>query len=261
MIFRNKISLWYRLSELTADRFGFLASQNLEKCISAFFKLSSGLSVEKIDFNIKAYLVEMDKVVERFKKEPFISKNSHPVNPIRIKALEYFSQSGILSFKNDQAQEQDEQLDSKIDELLELLMVLADSKLDQHQLNFIASGGLLAAVADNEIIESEIEKIVEQLSPKIMFPKKYLENISSSKENISDVFKESVKFMLSARPGDKYFVISFLIDIILSDRKITKEEIEFIYNVGENLLGMSKQEIAQVMQQGIKASFMPRLYN
>ena len=261
MIFRNKISLWYRLSELTADRFGFLASQNLEKCISAFFKLSSGLSLEKIDFNIKAYLAEIDNVVERFKKEPFVSKNSHPVNPIRIKALEYFSQYWISLPKGKSSQNKEDQINLKIDELMELLMVLSDSMLDQHQLNFIASGGLLAALADHEIADVEMEKIVEVLSPKIMFPKQFLESIFSSKENIVDIFKQSVKFMLSVRPGDKYLVVRYLLDIILSDRKITRGEIDFVYNIGENLLGMSKQEIAQVMQQGIKMSFMPKLYN
>jgi Zn-dependent protease with chaperone function len=39
----NKLTIWHKLAELTADRYGLIACRNLEKCISGFFKLSSGL--------------------------------------------------------------------------------------------------------------------------------------------------------------------------------------------------------------------------
>ena len=260
MIFRNKITLWSKLSELTADRFGYIASQDLTKCISAFFKLSSGLSVDKIDFNINAYLKEMDNIIKRFKTEPFVSENSHPVNPIRIKALEYFSHSKIFKDALGQSNVVDKQLESKIEGLTDLLMVLADSKLDQQHLNFFASGGLLAAMADNDISELEIEKIVDLLSSRIMFPKVFLDSIVSKKEKIIELFGTSIDYMLTVRPSDRYLIINYLIDVILSDRKIDKKEVEFIYKVGKDFLGINAQEVAQIMRTCIQKWFVPSFY-
>lgn len=44
-----KIRLWQQLSELVADRFGFLAMPDISVCISAFFKMSSGLDLKNAD--------------------------------------------------------------------------------------------------------------------------------------------------------------------------------------------------------------------
>ena len=40
LVFYNKIALWEKLAELTADRYGFIASPNLDCCVTAFFKLA-----------------------------------------------------------------------------------------------------------------------------------------------------------------------------------------------------------------------------
>ena len=37
LLITHKITLWKKLSELTADRFGFIASPRLDKCFSGFF--------------------------------------------------------------------------------------------------------------------------------------------------------------------------------------------------------------------------------
>jgi len=44
IVLNNKIELWKKLAELTADRFGFLAAKDFDKVVTLFFKLASGLS-------------------------------------------------------------------------------------------------------------------------------------------------------------------------------------------------------------------------
>ena len=43
LVLQYKIRLWQQLSELVADRYGYMAIPNLEVCVSAFFKMASGL--------------------------------------------------------------------------------------------------------------------------------------------------------------------------------------------------------------------------
>ena len=39
---KYKVQLWSQLAELEADRYGYLACKNLDQCVSAFFKLTTG---------------------------------------------------------------------------------------------------------------------------------------------------------------------------------------------------------------------------
>ena len=100
LILAHRIELWQKVSELTADRFGFIASPKVEKCVSGFFKMASGLSTDRIDFDYKAYLIDNEKILEYFTQNS--NMFTHPVNPLRIKAIKLFSESSLYEdFKND----------------------------------------------------------------------------------------------------------------------------------------------------------------
>ena len=77
------------------DRYGFIAMPNLETSIRAFFKMSSGLDIESFEFDAQAYLEEMEKVLEYFRTESTVARSTHPINPVRLKALQSFSQSEL----------------------------------------------------------------------------------------------------------------------------------------------------------------------
>ena len=96
LILYNKISLWDKLSELTADRYGLIACGDPSKCVSAFFKMSSGLSLNRYNLNLATFLEENEKLLESFKKENTINVASHPMNPIRIKALRRFDSFSVF---------------------------------------------------------------------------------------------------------------------------------------------------------------------
>ena len=69
MILSNKIGLWEKLAELTADRYGFIASNDFKTCVSGFFKLSSGLDVTRLDIQHEALLEENERRIDLFKKK------------------------------------------------------------------------------------------------------------------------------------------------------------------------------------------------
>lgn len=260
LVLKNKISLWYKLSELTADRYGFIASPKLEKCVSNFFKLASGMDIEKIAFKPAAYLEEMDNLIEYFKKEPLTLATSHPVNPVRIKAIRYFSESELYkSIASGAELKPDDNLNKNISELIQLLMVISGSELDTYRTHFIASAGLLAASIDKQITDAEIENIVNMLSYFTIFPKKFLEQIAQS-EKVSEIFNQSATAILQKNPGERFTMFDFLINVILVDREIKKPEIQFLYQVGAEMFALSKQEIAQHIGGAIQKNFYPKIY-
>ena len=86
---RDKVEVWDKLSEMSADRFGYLAQPDIKVCLAVFFKLSSGLTTESIRFDPAAYMLEMERVLEAFRSEMADVGVSHPINPIRLKALQH----------------------------------------------------------------------------------------------------------------------------------------------------------------------------
>jgi hypothetical protein len=260
LIFHNKINLWYKLSELTADRYGYIASPNLDKCISNFFKLASGLSLNKISFNPKEYLAEMERTIDFFQSEPFQMVTTHPVNPVRIRALALFSESQLYqSTLSNEKIEPDKDLDLQITELIDILMFMDRSQLDIDRRFYTASAGLLMAGADDNISKDEVDHIVNILSQFTMFPKKFLDYVYRS-GNVEMTFQQATARLLRSNPAEKYPMFNFLIHTALSDHELLKCELEFLYDIGDRIFGFTKLEVAQLMGQVISTKFTPRFY-
>jgi len=262
LIFSNKIILWRQIAELSADRFGFIASPSLEKCISNFFKASSGLSEKMVDFNPWEYLKQISSIIDMMKKDKTRMVSSHPVNPIRIKALEYFSKSNLFkSIREGKEISEDEELNNNTKELIELMKVMKGTNLGQSRLIVVAIGGLLAAMSDREINERELEGIILVLSRYEMFPKvlleRYSKDLCSDREKAIELFADAVQKIIKERPLERFQILEYMIDVILMDRKIREEEVEFVFNIGEKLLLIPEKEIAQILAGKIRETFVP----
>jgi Zn-dependent protease with chaperone function/uncharacterized tellurite resistance protein B-like protein len=255
----HKINLWDKLAELTADRFGFLASPKLEKCVSNFFKLSSGLDPQRIKIDLSAYLAENDKIIKYFQENRGQNLLSHPINPIRIKALVLFNKSELFTGMQATGNiKEDPALISAIEELSAILMTLTSSELDYQRINFMASGGLLMAGADEKITQVEVERIMSVISRVMIFPKELVEQIHASGK-VMEIFSTSAQAIISQNPGERYSLFEFMVGVALSDRQIFQQEIDFLYTVGEKF-GLSRKEMAQMIAQSIQRDFMPDIY-
>jgi len=255
----HKVNLWNKLAELTADRYGYIASPKLEKIISNFFKLSSGLDPQRINFDYKAYLAENEAIIQYFKDNRGKNVSTHPINPIRIKALVAFSESETYKSIAKGAEIQPEEtLDAILNDLIQILMTLSSSELDYHRGNFMASAGLMMASADKAMDEDELTRIIGTLSQQMIFPQEMLGNIHNSGK-VQDIFYGSAGEILKLNPGERYGMFEYLVSIALADRKIFKEEIEFLYTVGEQF-GFTRKEIAQITAGMIQREFVPDVY-
>ena len=260
LMMQHKIAVWDKLSELTADRFGFIACGNLDKVLSCFFKMASGLSVERLNFDPKAFSVENEEILNYFKETGSGNLLSHPINPIRIKAVELFETSKL--YKNLISGEElliDSALDQEISELIQSLMVISNSPINYHRTKFIASAGLIVAGIDKAIEQEEYQRIIEELSAFTVFPKQIL-NQMIEENKIQEFFEESVNALLQINPGEKNMMLEYMINIIIADSEIVESELEFIFNFGVKL-GFERKEIAQIFALSIQEQFIPNIYS
>ncbi len=260
LLITHKITLWKKLSELTADRFGFLASPRLDKCFSGFFKLASGLDTERIKFDYMAYMAENEKILDYFRTEMAADLLSHPINPIRIKAVELFSKSELFKSLQDGGDiPDDETLRQQIEGLTGILLSLSHSELDLYRRRFIASAGLMVAGVDEKVSEDEYEKIIMTLSNFAIFPKADVDEILKS-GTADQIAAESAKFIVAKNPAERYLLFQYMVEMVLSDRKISRREVLFLYETGEKFFGFSRKEIAQLIADPIHRLFVPAIY-
>ena len=257
LILAHRIELWQKVSELTADRFGFIASPKLEKCVSGFFKMASGLSTDRIDFDYKAYLIDNEKILDYFTQNR--NMFTHPVNPLRIKAIKLFSESSLYEdFKNEKEFNTDQVLNAEMDKLIAMLQTISTSPMDAFRKQFLASAGLIMANIDKNINDDEYESILESLSNYTVFPHEYLSEICNT--STEEVFKSSITNIIQQNPAERFQLLQYMANIAMSDNSIFNKEINFLFEVGESLLGLTRREIAQILAATLQQGFIPELY-
>ena len=240
-----KIHLHDNLAELVADRYGYIACGNLEACVTAFFKMASGLDLEKMHVSIDDLLSDNSKHLDYFLKGGGMSHYDHPVNPIRVQAINLFAC----------ARNQIE-LDNGMEELIQILLKVGNNPLDEPMSVFVATAGIIAANVDGNVTKEEYEQIIRTLSGSNIFPKSFLESVL--KEDVDALFEKSVNTILSVNPGLKAGMLEYIIGIILADREIGEKEVNFVYNMGKSL-GLSVQEISVLFAGMVQRNFNPSL--
>ncbi len=240
-----KIRLHEQLAELVADRYGYMATEDLGVCVTAFFKMASGLDLEKMNVSIDALIADNTKRLEYFLKGKGISRSSHPVNPIRVQALNLFA-----------TVKTQKELQEGMDELITILLKVGDDEMDEYMARFIASAGLIVVNCDGEVHEEEVNQVIETLAALKIFPRQYLEEIA--KGDIPAIFNDSVENILKINPGVRVALLEYMISIVMSDKKIAPEEIKLLYNFGESI-ALSEMEVATAIAEAIQRRYMPSL--
>lgn len=240
-----KIRLHDQLAELVADRYGYLANGDLNACVTAFYKMSSGLDLAKMNVSIEALLEDNRKRLEYFLKGKGLSRYDHPVNPIRVQAINLFATA-----KDEKA------LEDGMEELISILLKVGNGPLDEDLSIFIASAGLIVANADNKVEGKEIEHIIQNLANLQIFPKRFLDAVAGS--NVPELFNTSVQNILEKDPGMRDGILAYMIGLVLSDKDIAQDEVDLIYSFGKGI-GFSDKEISVKFAEIIQRNYMPSL--
>ena len=240
-----KIRLHEQLAELVADRYGYIAVEDLGVCVTAFFKMASGLDLAKINVSIDALIADNSRRLEYFLNDKGVSRASHPVNPIRVQALNLFANAKTQ-----------QELHEGMDQLISILLKVGDNELDEHVARFAAAAGLLVANTDSAINQDEIDRIIETLASMKIFPGEFLDEIA--KGDVIKTFNESVESILSINPGMREELLNYMINIVLSDKIISKAEIDMLYQFGSSV-GLSDMEVATAIAVAIQSNYIPSL--
>lgn len=244
LVLQYKIRLWEQLSELTADRYGYMAVENLESCLSAFFKMTSGLDITRINMQVDAYLEENLKHLEYFIKDKGLSRDTHPVNPIRVQSLNLYATC-----------QSEEELNEKMSEIIGALMKLSNDEVDYFLGFFVATAGLIAINIDGNVTDEEIERVLNNLSSFHIFPRQFLEDVSQ--QDVVKIFHSSIEEILKRRPDMRDAMLSYVISLILADSSFNEQEVDFIFDIGEKAFGFSTKEVADRMASAIQQNFIP----
>ena len=240
-----KVRIHNQLQELVADRYGYLACRNLEACVTSFFKLSSGLDLEKMGVSIDTLLERNDEAMDFFLHHGGISQDTHPVHPIRIKALRLFARART-----------DQELEEGMDEIIQILLKSGGNPMDPPMSIFLATAGIIAGSADGELTQPEYERIIANLSASHLFPKNFVENIPG--QDVEKLFAQSVNALIQMDSGIRPMLLQYMIEIVLSDHDIHEKEVNFIYNIGRQL-GFGVEEISNIFGACIQRYFSPSL--
>lgn len=238
-----KIRLHSQLAELVADRYGFMATGNLEACVTAFFKMASGLDLQKMNVSMDVLLEQNMKNLEYFLKDKGLSRATHPVNPIRVQAINLFANS-----------KSQEELEKGMDELISILLKIGNGEQDEYLARFIATAGLMVANADNNITKEEFDVIIENLASLKIFPTQFLDEIC--KNDIAEIFDDAVSHLMTINPGLREEMFNYMIGVAMSDKNITKDEMELLNHYG-SAFGFSGIEIASMIALAIQEHFIP----
>lgn len=240
-----KIRLHEQLAELVADRYGYMATGDMAACVTAFFKMASGLDLVKMNVSLDALIADNTRRLDYFLRDKGTSRSSHPVNPIRVQALNLFANA-----------DSEEQLKSGMEELIGILLKVGDTELDEPLARFIASAGIIVALTDNEVDKDEFNQIVDTLASLKIFPRAYLEEVSGG--DVGETFNKAVGDILNINPGMRDSLLQYMIHVVMSDKRIAEEEVKLIYGFGESI-GFSEMEVATAIAQTIQRNYVPSL--
>lgn len=239
----KRVQLYKQLAELSADRYGYIANENLEACVTAVFKMASGLFLEKMNVSIETLMAENSERLEFFLKDSGVSEGSHPVNPIRIRALELFANAKTQTGLN-----------RGMNELIGVLQSFIYGELDNALADFVASAGIFVSQLDGKRDKNEEEFILRQLGSFCLFPHKELKRIE--KGDVMQTFNEAVYKILEIAPHMRSNLLRYFIDVAFADNELGEAELKLIYDFGDKI-GFPQPEIARALGIKIREDFKP----
>ena len=240
----KRMKLFNQLAELSADRYGYMANENLEACVTAIFKMASGLFLEKMNVSIKELMAENNERLEFFLKDAGVSSGSHPVNPIRIRALDLFANAKTQS-----------KLNRGMEELINVLQSFLYDDIDYALADFISSAGVFMAQMDGKRDKNEEEFILSMLGAFSLFPHKDLKRIE--KGDVVKTLNDSITKILELAPQMRGDLLRYFIDVAFADGFLEENEMALIYDFGGKL-GFSEGEIARALGGKIREDFHPK---
>jgi hypothetical protein len=131
-----------RAMELSADRIGFLSTDDVEHSIKAIMKTASGLSNELLRFDVAGFLSQTNLIASPSSGEH--EQNSHPSMLIRCRSLLWFSM--VVSSRNDLDGSNEKEIDKVNQRVVNDLERLVDGQVRLRKSRLLEDVALWKAV-------------------------------------------------------------------------------------------------------------------
>lgn len=245
-----KLAKWMRMSEISADRYGFVASgERMDVPVSAFFKMASGLGPEHLRFDLSGFLDQLG-ILQSLDRRELLARFSHPVTPVRVRALQLFSERGGAHADSNALNE----LEPELNQLAALMDFESATDLGAQAREFLVSGGLLAAYASGEPSQEEQELLIQLLLQFTGDPEAHISAITSV-EDAESRLSTACEWLRENTGQERLNLYWQLAHIVAVDGVIDSKERAFMMRVAEMLAipeRAAKQIQHDVLSQYVK---------
>ena len=238
----KRVAFYGRLAELGADFYGYIANENLDACVTAVYKMASELDLAQMNVSIDTLIAENNQRLDYFLKEGGVTDGSHPVNPIRIRALELFATAKTQAAFN-----------RGMNDLVWALQKLQYDALDNAIADYIAAAGIFISQMDGKRDKNEEEFIIRELAAYSLSPYKDLKRVE--KGDVVNTLNTAIKDILEMAPDLKGELFNYFVNMAFADGELNEKELALIYDFGDKL-GYHESEIAEFLCNKIRKEFV-----
>lgn len=239
---------WRKKAEISADRAGLLACRDFYASSRSLLKATFGLSEKNLNLDIDALVGQIGEISGSLEMIDHVFA-SHPLLPIRLKALEHFWNSEKARRNGcDKEGEHlnDKELESQVDALVQLARRYPTKPLSEAVMKAIAYGGVLVLGADANVGDEEVKLLVQLLHN--IFTDEPEAVILTDRERIRRELPAVVEVInTEGGESEKGFILSQLAEIALADGALVDSERETLLEIAAALKVTEKHAYAIIV--------------
>jgi Zn-dependent protease with chaperone function len=227
---------WRKKAEISADRVSVLASRDFRATATSLLKATFGLSARNLNLDVEALVNQVDEIRGRpeLMEEVFAS---HPLLPIRLKAVELFSRSAKAQragYPVEGTPLGDDELENAVDDLVKLTRRYPFQPLHVAIMRTVALGGALLLSADRDVSDEEVKILVQILHR--WFTDEPETEIVTDRAEIVKRLPEAIELVRAeGQIDDKTFILSRLADVALADGALMDAESALILDIARQM--------------------------
>jgi Zn-dependent protease with chaperone function len=227
---------WRKKAEISADRVSVLASRDFRATATSLLKATFGLSERNLNLDIEALVNQVDEIRGRpeLMEEVFAS---HPLLPIRLKAVELFSRSAKAKragYPVEGVPIEDGAFENAVDDLVKLTRRYPFQPTHLAVMRAVALGGAQLLAADRDVSDEEVKILVQILHK--WFTDEPESEIVTDRNQISARLPEALDIVRKdGTLDDKLFILSRLTDVALADGALMDAESAIILDLAKQL--------------------------
>jgi Zn-dependent protease with chaperone function/uncharacterized tellurite resistance protein B-like protein len=227
---------WRKKAEISADRVSVLASRDFRATATSLLKATFGLSERNLNLDIEALVNQVDEIRGRpeLMEEVFAS---HPLLPIRLKAIELFSRSAKAKragYPVEGEPIEDGPFEDAVDDLVKLTRRYPFQPIHLAIMRAVALAGAQLLSADRDVSDEEVKILVQILHK--WFTDEPESEIVTDRAQISARLPEAIELIRKdGALDDKLFILSRLTDVALADGALMDSESAIILDLAKQL--------------------------